>query len=42
MVSGALATLDLVARDDGRPAFPAVYLEGHTVLFYGELAGLAG
>jgi hypothetical protein len=42
MVSMALATLDLVAHDDGRPAFPAVYLEGHTVLSYGELAGLAG
>jgi hypothetical protein len=26
MVSMALATLDLVARDDARPAFPAVYL----------------
>ncbi|MGD0067183.1 MAG: hypothetical protein ABSB76_27565 [Streptosporangiaceae bacterium] len=38
----ALATLDLVAHDDARPAFPAVYLEGHTVLSYGELAGLAG
>jgi hypothetical protein len=42
MVSMALATLDLVAHDDARPAFPAVYLEGHTVLSYGELAGLAG
>jgi len=42
MVSMALATLGLVAHDDARPAFPAVYLEGHTVLSYGELAGLAG
>jgi hypothetical protein len=42
MVSMALATLDLVAHDDARPAFPAVYLEGHTVLSCGELAGLAG
>jgi hypothetical protein len=42
MVSMALATPDLVARDDAWPAFPAVYLEGHTVLSYGELAGLAG
>jgi len=38
----ALATLDLVARDDGRPAFPAVCLEGHAVVSYGELAGSAG
>jgi hypothetical protein len=41
MVSRALATLDLVDHDDARPAFPAVYLEGHTVLSYGELAGSA-
>jgi hypothetical protein len=32
MVSRALATLDLVDHDDARPAFPAVYLEGHAVL----------
>jgi acyl-CoA synthetase (AMP-forming)/AMP-acid ligase II len=38
----ALATLDLVTHDDARPAFPAVYLEGHTVLSYGELAELVG
>jgi len=42
MVSVALATLDLVTHDDARPAFPAVYLEGHAVLSCGELAGLAG
>jgi hypothetical protein len=30
-----------VDHDDARPAFPAVYLEGHTVLSYGELAGSA-
>ena len=42
MVSRALATLDLVSHDDARPAFPAVHLEGHTVLSYGELAGLVG
>ena len=41
MVSRALATLDLVDHDDARPAFPAVYLEGRTVLSYGELAGSA-
>ena len=40
MVSRARATLDLVTHDDARPAFPAVHLEGHTVLSYGELAGL--
>jgi acyl-CoA synthetase (AMP-forming)/AMP-acid ligase II len=42
MVSRALATLDLVTHDDAQPTFPAVYLEGHTVLSYGELAGLVG
>src|SRR5215469_15134502 len=42
MVSMPLATLDLVGHDDARPAFPAVHLEGHTVLSYGELAGLVG
>jgi hypothetical protein len=42
MASMALATLDLVARDDARPAFPAVHLGGHAVLSCGELAGLAG
>ena len=38
----ALATLDLVTHEDARPGFPAVYLEGHAVLSYGELAGLVG
>lgn len=42
MVVMALATLDLVGHDGARPAFPAVYLEGQTVLSYGELAGLVG
>jgi acyl-CoA synthetase (AMP-forming)/AMP-acid ligase II len=42
MVSMALGTLDLVTHDGARPAFPAVYLEGDTVLSYGELAGLVG
>src|SRR5579871_5344885 len=42
MVSTAPGTLDLVTHDGVRPACPAVYLEGHTVLSYGELAGLAG
>jgi hypothetical protein len=42
MVSRALAALDLVTHGDARPAFPAVHLEGHTVLSYGELAGLVG
>jgi hypothetical protein len=42
MVSTALATLGLVTHEDAQPAFPAVHLEGHTVLSYGELAGLAG
>jgi hypothetical protein len=42
MVSRARATLDLVTHDDARPAFLAVHLDGHTVLSYGELAGLAG
>jgi len=42
MVSMALATLDLVTRDNAQPAFPAVHLEGPTVLSCGELAGLAG
>src|SRR5580700_4187897 len=42
MVSMALATLDLVTHDDAQSAFPAVYLEGHTVLSYGELAELVG
>jgi len=37
-----LATLDLVTHDDARPASPALYLEGHDVLSYGELAGLVG
>jgi hypothetical protein len=42
MVSMALTTLDLVTHDDAQPAFPAVPLEGHTVLSYGELAGADG
>jgi len=42
MVSGALATLDLVTHDGAQPAFPAAHLEGHAVLSYSELAGLAG
>ena len=42
MVSMALATLDLVTHDDAQPTFPAVHLEGPTVLSYGELAGLVG
>jgi acyl-coenzyme A synthetase/AMP-(fatty) acid ligase len=42
MVSMALATLDLVGHDGARPGFPAVFLEGHRVLSYGELAGLVG
>jgi acyl-CoA synthetase (AMP-forming)/AMP-acid ligase II len=41
MVPVALATLDLVTHDGARPGSPAVYLEGHAVLSYGELAGLA-
>jgi acyl-CoA synthetase (AMP-forming)/AMP-acid ligase II len=40
MVSMARATLDLVTHDAARPASPAIYLEGHTALSYGELAGL--
>jgi hypothetical protein len=31
-----------VTHDDAQPAFPAVHLESHTGLSYGELAGLAG
>ena len=42
MVSMALATLDLVTHYDAHSAFPAVHLEGHTVLSYGELAGESG
>ena len=42
MVSMALPTLDLVTHDDAQPVFPAVHLEGHSVLSCGELAGLAG
>jgi len=38
MVSMPLATLDLVTHD-AQPAFPAVHLEGHTLLSHGELAG---
>jgi hypothetical protein len=33
---------DVQTQDDARPAFPAVHLEGHTLLSYSELAGLAG
>jgi acyl-CoA synthetase (AMP-forming)/AMP-acid ligase II len=42
MASMALATLDFVTHDNAQPAFPAVHLEGHTVLSYGELAELVG
>jgi acyl-CoA synthetase (AMP-forming)/AMP-acid ligase II len=42
MVSMGAATLDLVTHDDAQPAFPAVHLEGQTVLSYGELAELVG
>src|ERR1022692_2259353 len=42
MVSMALATLDLVTHDNAQPTFPAVHLEDHTVLSYGELAELVG
>jgi acyl-CoA synthetase (AMP-forming)/AMP-acid ligase II len=42
MVARARATLDLVTHDNAQPAFPAVYLEGHTLLSYGELADLVG
>ena len=38
----ALATLDLVTHDGAQPTFPALHLERHTVLSYGELAGLVG
>ena len=38
----ASATLDLVTHDDAQPASPAVHLEDHTTLSYGELAGLVG
>jgi hypothetical protein len=31
MASRALATLELVTRDDAQPAFPAVHLEGHVL-----------
>jgi acyl-CoA synthetase (AMP-forming)/AMP-acid ligase II len=37
-----LPTLDLVTHDDAQPAFPAVHLGDHSVLSYGELAGLVG
>ncbi|HLJ98715.1 MAG TPA: AMP-binding protein [Streptosporangiaceae bacterium] len=40
MVSMARATLDLVTHDDAQPKFPAIHLEGHPVLSYGELAEL--
>jgi hypothetical protein len=36
MVSRVLATLDLVTRYEAQQAFPAVYLERHAVLSYGE------
>jgi AMP-binding enzyme len=42
MASMAPGMLDLVTHDDAQPGFPAVYLEGHAVLSYGELAGLVG
>lgn len=37
----ALATLDLLTRDDERLVFFAVHLDGHAVVSCGELAGLA-
>jgi acyl-CoA synthetase (AMP-forming)/AMP-acid ligase II len=42
MVSMPPATLDLVTHDDAQPTFPAIYLDGHNVLSYGELAELVG
>lgn len=36
----APATLDLVTHDDARRTSPALYLDGHTVLSYGELSEL--
>ena len=42
MVPMAPATLDLVTHDYAQPTFPAVHLEGNTVLSYGELAELVG
>jgi hypothetical protein len=42
VVSMTLATQDLVTHNDAQSAFPAVHLEGHTLLSYGELAGLVG
>lgn len=42
MVSGTLATLDLVTRGDAWLASPAAYLGGRAVLSCGELTGLAG
>jgi acyl-CoA synthetase (AMP-forming)/AMP-acid ligase II len=42
MVPMPPATLDLVTHDNAQPAFPALYLEDHSVLSYGELAGLVG
>ena len=42
MVSMALATLDLATHHDEQATSPAAYLDGHTVLSHGDLAGLAG
>jgi len=42
MASMALPTLDLLTHDGARPVFPAVHLEGHAVVPYGEPAGPAG
>jgi acyl-coenzyme A synthetase/AMP-(fatty) acid ligase len=36
------ATLDLVTHEDARPASSALYLKGHAVLTYGELAKSVG
>ena len=38
----ASAALDLVTHDNARPTFPALFLEGRTILTYGELAELVG
>ena len=38
----ASAALDLVTHDNARPTFPALCLDGHTILTYGELAELVG
>ncbi|HEU5333257.1 MAG TPA: AMP-binding protein [Actinocrinis sp.] len=40
--NGRPQALDLVSHGEARPASPAVYVEGGTVLSYGELAALVG